>query len=64
MSITILGARFVMLETKLGMFEILSKFEVVPVEKTQIPLALLKGSFNLQTEKGIYVGLKRRVSKQ
>ncbi|KAF2894715.1 hypothetical protein ILUMI_11460 [Ignelater luminosus] len=59
-----IGSRFALLETKLCMFEILSKFEIVPVEKTQIPLVLRKGTFNMQTEKGIWLGLKPRDLKQ
>jgi len=33
-----IGMRFAMMETKTGLAEILSKFEVMPCEDTQIPI--------------------------
>jgi cytochrome P450 family 9 len=56
-----LGSRFALLEIKTLFFYILSHFEIVPVEKTQIPLQLSRKTFNLTAEKGFWLGLKRRV---
>nr|XP_023014564.1 cytochrome P450 9e2-like [Leptinotarsa decemlineata] len=54
-----IGSRFALLETKLLFFHLLSHFELVPVEKTQIPLKLSKFTFNLMAENGFWLGLKR-----
>ena len=56
-----IGSRFALLETKALFFYVLSHFEVVPVEKTEIPLVLTKKQFNLTAENGFWLGLKRRV---
>ncbi|XP_063916588.1 cytochrome P450 9e2-like [Zophobas morio] len=55
-----IGSRFALLETKALFFYILSHFEFVPVEKTQIPLVLSRKSMHLVAEKGFWLGLKRR----
>ncbi|XP_063915549.1 cytochrome P450 9e2-like [Zophobas morio] len=55
-----IGSRFALLETKTLYFYILSHFEIVPVEKTQIPLVISKKQFNLTAENGFWLGLKRR----
>ncbi|XP_063917833.1 cytochrome P450 9e2-like [Zophobas morio] len=55
-----IGSRFALLETKILFFYILSHFRIVPVEKTPIPLVLCKKQFNLNAEKGFWLGLKRR----
>ncbi|XP_074042642.1 cytochrome P450 9e2-like isoform X2 [Leptinotarsa decemlineata] len=54
-----IGSRFALLETKLLFFHLLSHFELVPVEKTQVPLKLSRKTFNLTAEKGFWLGLKR-----
>ncbi|XP_074042639.1 cytochrome P450 9e2-like [Leptinotarsa decemlineata] len=54
-----IGSRFALLETKLLVFHLLSHFELIPVEKTQIPLKLSRKTFNLMAEKGFWLGLKR-----
>lgn len=48
------------MEMKLIAFHLLSKFDIVPTEKTQIPVILTKGSVSLKPEKGMFVGLKLR----
>ena len=55
-----IGSRFALLETKTLFFYILSHFEIVPVEKTQIPLVLSKKQLNMAAENGFWLGLKRR----
>ncbi|KAJ3645265.1 hypothetical protein Zmor_022934 [Zophobas morio] len=55
-----IGSRFALLETKILFFYILSHFRIVPVQKTPIPLVLCKKQFNLNAEKGFWLGLKRR----
>ena len=55
-----IGSRFALMEIKILFFHLLDKFQLVTIEKTQIPLKILKGSMNVVTEKGIWVGFKRR----
>ncbi|EFA09242.1 cytochrome P450 9Z4 [Tribolium castaneum] len=57
-----IGSRFALLETKALFFHILSKFEIVPIEKTEIPLQLNRKSFSMTAENGFWFGLKRRES--
>ncbi|KAJ8973688.1 hypothetical protein NQ317_013393 [Molorchus minor] len=54
-----IGSRFALLEIKALFFLILRHFEIVPVEKTPIPLKISKKSLNLRAEGGFWVGLKR-----
>lgn len=54
-----IGQRFALIETKLVFFYLLSKFELVPVEKTQIPLIYKKSIMVLSSEDGFWLGLKR-----
>ncbi|XP_063916162.1 cytochrome P450 9e2-like [Zophobas morio] len=55
-----IGSRLALLEAKTLMFNVLSNFELVPVEKTQIPMVLSKKSMSMTAEKGFWLGLKRR----
>lgn len=59
MSIT-LGNRFALLDAKIGIFHLLSRFKVVPVEKTIIPFVIDKTTIVLQHQHGYWLGLKRR----
>ncbi|KAJ3645285.1 hypothetical protein Zmor_022951 [Zophobas morio] len=59
-----IGSRFALLETKTLFFYILSNFEIVPVEKTQIPLVLSKKQFNLTAENGFWLGLAKSQRKK
>ncbi|XP_074035463.1 cytochrome P450 9e2-like isoform X1 [Leptinotarsa decemlineata] len=54
-----IGSRFGLLEIKTVFFHILSHFELIPTEKTPIPLKLTKKTFNLGAEGGFWLGLKR-----
>ncbi|KAK5641864.1 hypothetical protein RI129_010411 [Pyrocoelia pectoralis] len=55
-----IASRFALLQTKTLMFHLLSKFNILVVDKTQIPLKL-QSSFRLSSESGIWLGLERRV---
>ncbi|KAK9873666.1 hypothetical protein WA026_023529 [Henosepilachna vigintioctopunctata] len=55
-----IGSRFALLEIKAVFFHILSHFEIVPVEKTNIPLQISEKSFNFTSVNGFPLGLKRR----
>ncbi|CAH1987051.1 unnamed protein product [Acanthoscelides obtectus] len=54
-----IGSRFALLETKAVFFHLLTQFEIVPTNKTQIPLKLDKRSFPMVAENGFWVGLKK-----
>ncbi|KAF2900432.1 hypothetical protein ILUMI_05749 [Ignelater luminosus] len=56
-----IGARLALLKVKLCILEILTKFEIIAVEETQIPLVLRKGGINMPTDKGMWVGYKPRI---
>ncbi|KAK9885345.1 hypothetical protein WA026_010842 [Henosepilachna vigintioctopunctata] len=55
-----IGLRFALLEIKTVFFYILSNFEIVPVEKTVIPLKISRTSITLTSESGFTMGLKKR----
>ncbi|KAK9752573.1 Cytochrome P450 [Popillia japonica] len=55
-----IGSRFAILETKTIIFSMLSKFDFIATDKTQIPIKLSKKSFNIVGEKGMWIGLKPR----
>ncbi|XP_044253114.1 cytochrome P450 9e2-like, partial [Tribolium madens] len=54
-----IGSRFALLEIKVLLINLLTKFDLVPVEKTVIPLKFAK-TLGLDAKGGIWVGLKRR----
>ncbi|GJQ77435.1 hypothetical protein Trydic_g20833 [Trypoxylus dichotomus] len=55
-----IGSRFGILEIKIIFFYILSKFNLVATEKTQIPIVLDKKNLSILGENGMWVALKRR----
>ncbi|KAJ3645735.1 hypothetical protein Zmor_023371 [Zophobas morio] len=57
-----IGSRFALLETKLLFYYTLSNFEIIPVEKTQIPLRFNRKAITMSAEKGFWLGLQRRVN--
>lgn len=56
-----IGSRFALLETKTLLFHILSQFELVPTEKTQIPIKL-SNEIILSSVNGFHLGFKRRTN--
>ncbi|XP_031355404.1 cytochrome P450 9e2-like [Photinus pyralis] len=55
-----IGFRFALLEIKLILFKILSSFDVVVTDKTQIPLVMSKKRVFLAGQDGVWLGLKPR----
>ncbi|KAL3273886.1 hypothetical protein HHI36_015311 [Cryptolaemus montrouzieri] len=55
-----IGNRFALLEIKAVFFHLLSHFEIVPVEETNIPLRISKSAINLTSENNFPLGLKKR----
>jgi cytochrome P450 family 9 len=58
-----IGSRFALMETKVLFFHLLSSFEIVPVEKTQIPIRFSRKAINMSVEKGFWVGFQKRATK-
>lgn len=54
------GSRFVLMENKAIIVKLLQKFQLVPVEKTNIPMKLDKAQFSLHSLGGWWLGLKKR----
>ncbi|CAI6343254.1 unnamed protein product [Macrosiphum euphorbiae] len=54
-----IGKRFAEMEMKLAFVEMLTKFEVFPCDKTEIPLKYSKKTFTLMPEHGIWLTFKR-----
>lgn len=55
-----LASRFALLEIKVVVFHLVKNFELVVVEETQIPFKLSTRNINITTDKGYWMGLKRR----
>lgn len=55
-----IGARFALMEAKILYFYILSQFNIMVVEKTQMPFRHKKHQFNIHAENGFWVGFKLR----
>lgn len=54
-----IGSRFALLQMKVLIFQVLTKFMFVVIRKTQVPLKLTK-ELRLGTDDGIWLGIKRR----
>ncbi|XP_063916959.1 cytochrome P450 9e2-like isoform X2 [Zophobas morio] len=55
-----IGSRFALLETKILFYHLLSHFNIIPIEKTQIPIRFNRKAINMAAEKGFWLGLQRR----
>ena len=54
------GSRFALLEAKILLIYLFSKFDVVVIEKTEIPLKLSPKKTTMSPLNGFWLGLKRR----
>lgn len=50
-----IGNRFALLETKVLLFHLLARCDLLPCDKTQIPLKLAKDGFNMKPEGGFWL---------
>lgn len=57
-----LGNRYALMAAKLFIFHLLANFEIVPTEKSKIPLEICKSNILLLPEHGFWFGLKKRSS--
>ncbi|XP_015838531.2 cytochrome P450 9e2-like [Tribolium castaneum] len=55
-----IASRFALLEIKTLFFHMLSKFDIVPIDTTQIPLKLSTKKMHLEPEKGFRLGIRPR----
>ncbi|XP_044758905.1 uncharacterized protein LOC123316755 [Coccinella septempunctata] len=55
-----LGARFAQMEIKVLFYELLRRFRIVPLKKSEIPFVPLSHSFSLASAKGFQFGLEKR----
>ncbi|KAK9752570.1 Cytochrome P450 [Popillia japonica] len=53
-----IGSRFAILESKTIFFSMLSKFNFIAIDKTEIPVKLSKKTFNIVGENGMWIGLE------
>lgn len=53
-----IGARFALLQSKVMLANLLTKFELIVTDKTAIPLEYSKTYINLHVDKGVYVGFR------
>nr|WCC58065.1 cytochrome P450 [Pharsalia antennata] len=54
-----IGSRFALLEAKVLMVSLMSRFDIVPVKRTTIPIKLAK-TMNLSVKDGFWLGFKKR----
>ncbi|KAK9710728.1 Cytochrome P450 [Popillia japonica] len=57
-----IGSRFAILETKTIFFYMLSKFNFVAIDKTQIPIKLCRKNLNPVGENGMWIGIEPRTN--
>ncbi|KAF5280487.1 hypothetical protein FQA39_LY18052 [Lamprigera yunnana] len=60
MDMVVSASRFALMENKTLIFHLLSKFDIIPIKKTQIPLNFGKGMLNLGPTEGFWLGLRQR----
>ena len=60
-SYSVPGSRFALMESKVALVELLSRFNLRVVSKTPIPIKINKKELSLSLDGGCWVGLERRV---
>ncbi|XP_069676321.1 cytochrome P450 9e2-like [Periplaneta americana] len=59
-----IGSRFALMETKIAMVHLLSRFSLKVVSKTPIPIQITRKGFTMTVDGGFWLGLERRSVKQ
>ncbi|KAK4874001.1 hypothetical protein RN001_013361 [Aquatica leii] len=57
-----IASRFALMESKILMFHLLSKFNITRIDRTPVPLNIAKATMNFVAEGGFWLGLERRIS--
>jgi hypothetical protein len=60
-SYSVPGSRFALMESKVALTELLSRFNITVVSKTPIPIQITKNGFNMTVDGGFWLGLEQRV---
>jgi len=55
------GSRFALMESKVALVQLLSRFNLTVVSKTPMPIKITKNGFNMTVDGGFWMGLERRV---
>ncbi|KAF5279688.1 hypothetical protein FQA39_LY18237 [Lamprigera yunnana] len=55
-----IASRFALMENKTVIFYLLSKFDIIPISRTPVPLKLAPGTITFGPKEGFWLGLKRR----
>jgi len=60
-SYSVPGSRFALVESKVALVKLLSRFNLTVVSKTPIPIQITKKGFNMTVDGGFWLGLERRL---
>ena len=60
-SCSVPGSRFALMESKIALVHLLSRFNLKVVSRTPIPIRITKKGFNLTVDGGFWLGLEHRV---
>jgi hypothetical protein len=55
------GSRFALMESKVALVHLLSRFNVRVVSRTPIPIQITKKGLNMTVDGGFWMGLEQRV---
>jgi hypothetical protein len=58
---SVAGNRFALMESKIALVQLLSRFNFRVVSKTPIPIQITKKGFNMTVDGGFWLGLEHRV---
>ena len=60
-SYSVSGNRFALMESKVALVHLLSRFNLTVVSRTPIPIQITKKGFNMTVDGGFWLGLEQRV---
>jgi hypothetical protein len=60
-SYSVPGSRFALMESKVALVQLLSRFNVRVVSKTPIPIEISKKDFSMTVDGGFWLGIEERV---
>jgi len=60
-SYSVPGSRFALMESKVALVQLLSRFNVTVVSRTPIPIQITKKGFGMTVDGGFWLGLEQRV---
>ena len=60
-SYSVPGSRFALMESKVALVHLLSRFNIRVVSRTPIPIQITKKGFNMTVDGGFWMGLEQRV---